>query len=90
MINLALWLVVGWLVGWLAGYGTKDREGTPLKILIATIGALIGGFLFNYNTINLLNLQNAFNLTALLASFIGAVVLLVIVKLVRRVSVRPH
>jgi uncharacterized membrane protein YeaQ/YmgE (transglycosylase-associated protein family) len=90
MINLILWLVVGSLVGWLADYGIQDREGRPLTILIATIGAMIGGLLLNYNTINLLNLQNAFNLTALLTSFIGAVVLLAAVRLMRPVSVRPQ
>jgi uncharacterized membrane protein YeaQ/YmgE (transglycosylase-associated protein family) len=90
MINLLLWLVVGALAGWLAGHGMDDLEGTPLNILIAIVGALINGFLVNYIMLNLFNLQYAFNLTALLAAFFGAVVLLVIVKQVRRGSVRSH
>ncbi len=90
MINLLLWLVVGSLVGWLAGYGIQARGGTPLNILAATIGAVIGGFLYTYATLNLLTLQNAFNLTALLTSFIGAGVLLMAVRLIWPISVRPH
>jgi uncharacterized membrane protein YeaQ/YmgE (transglycosylase-associated protein family) len=86
MTNLILWLVFGALVGWLAGLVMNDREGTPLNIVIGIIGALIGGFLIGYSTIS----QNVFDLTSLLVAFIGAVILLAIVKLVRRVSVRPH
>ena len=86
MMNLILWLVFGALVGWLAGLVMNDREGTPLNIVIGIIGALIGGLLTGYSTIT----QNVFNLTSLLVSFIGAVILLAIVKLVRRVTARAH
>jgi uncharacterized membrane protein YeaQ/YmgE (transglycosylase-associated protein family) len=54
--------------------------------VIGIIGALIGGSLTGYSTIT----QNVFNLTSLLVSFIGAVTLLAIVKLVRRVTARAH
>jgi uncharacterized membrane protein YeaQ/YmgE (transglycosylase-associated protein family) len=86
MMNLILWLVFGAVVGWLAGLVMNDRAGTPLHIVIGIIGALIGGFLTGYSTMS----QNVLNLTSLLVSFIGAVILLAIVKLVRRVSVRSH
>jgi uncharacterized membrane protein YeaQ/YmgE (transglycosylase-associated protein family) len=86
MMNLILWLVFGAVVGWLAGLVMNDRAGTPLNIVIGIVGALIGGLLTGYSTIT----QNVFNLTSLLVSFIGAVILLAIVKLVRRVSVRSH
>jgi uncharacterized membrane protein YeaQ/YmgE (transglycosylase-associated protein family) len=84
MMNLILWLVFGALVGWLAGLVMNDREGTPLNIVIGIVGAMIGGFLTGYSAMS----QNVFNLTSLLVAFIGAIMLLAIVKLVRRVSVR--
>ena len=86
VINLVLWLLFGALVGWLASMvmRTDAQQGALLNIVVGVIGALIGGFLFGANTIN----QNAFNLTALLVSFVGAVVLLAIVNLVRRGTVR--
>ena len=89
MINLILWLVAGSLVGSLAGYGIQARGGTPLNILAATIGAVIGGFLYTYVTLDRMALQSAFNVSALLISFIGAGVLLLAVRLVRPASVRP-
>ncbi len=86
MINLILWLLFGALVGWLASIvmRTDGRQGTLLNIVVGIVGAMIGGFLLSGPTIN----SNVFNLTALLVSFIGAVVLLAIVNLVRRGSVR--
>jgi uncharacterized membrane protein YeaQ/YmgE (transglycosylase-associated protein family) len=86
MLNLILWLVIGVLTGWLANYGMHNRAGAPFDIVIGIVGALIGGFLTGYSTIT----QNVFNLTSLLVSFIGAVILLAIVKLVRRVTARAH
>src|SRR5438045_2705198 len=85
MINLILWLLFGALVGWLASIvmRTDAQQGTILNIVVGIIGAMIGGFLLGGPTIN----SNTFNLTALLVSFVGAVVLLAIVNLVRRGSV---
>ena len=85
MINFVLWLLFGALVGWLASIvmRTDARQGALLNIVVGIIGAMIGGFLFGGPTIN-----STFNLPALLVSFVGAVILLAIVNLVRRGSVR--
>ena len=86
MINFILWLLFGALVGWLASLvmRTDAQQGTLLNIVVGIVGAMIGGFLLGGSTIN----DSAFNLSALVVSFIGAVVLLAIVNLVRRGSVR--
>jgi uncharacterized membrane protein YeaQ/YmgE (transglycosylase-associated protein family) len=86
VINLIIWLILGALIGWLASMvmRTDAQQGPILNIVVGIIGAMIGGFLLGGSTIN----DNAFNLTALVVSFIGAVVLLAIVNLVRRGSVR--
>lgn len=86
MINLILWLLFGALVGWLASLvmRTDAQQGPFLNIIVGIIGAMIGGFLFNGGTIN----DNAFNLGSLFVSFIGAVILLGIINLFRRGSVR--
>jgi uncharacterized membrane protein YeaQ/YmgE (transglycosylase-associated protein family) len=86
MINLILWLLFGALVGWLASLvmRTDAQQGALLNIIVGIVGALIGGFLFGAGTIN----TNDFSLSALLVSFVGAVVLLAVVNLVRRGSVR--
>ena len=86
MINLILWLLFGALVGWLASLvmRTDAQQGPLLNIIVGIIGAMIGGLLFSGGTIN----DNVFNLGSLFVSFIGAVILLGIINLFRRGSVR--
>jgi uncharacterized membrane protein YeaQ/YmgE (transglycosylase-associated protein family) len=86
MINLILWLLFGALIGWLASMvmRTDAQQGAILNIVVGIIGAMIGGFLFGSRTIN----SNVFDLTSLLVSFVGAVILLAIVNLIRRGAVR--
>jgi len=90
MLNLILWLIAGAIVGWLAGQVMNDRGGLVLNIVVGIVGALIGGWLFGRPTINggFFNTTGAFNLTSLVVSFAGAVILLAIVNLVRRGRVR--
>jgi uncharacterized membrane protein YeaQ/YmgE (transglycosylase-associated protein family) len=90
MINFIVWLIVGGLIGWLASIvmRTDAQQGLLLNIIVGIIGAFLGGFLlaplFGTGTIN----QNDFSISGLLVSFLGAVILLAIVNLFRRGSVR--
>src|SRR3954464_1352966 len=89
MINFIIWLIVGAIIGWLAGMGMGDREGTILNIVIGIVGAFLGGFVFNLLGIGGSNINNNdFSIGGLVVSFIGACILLGIVNLVRRGSVR--
>jgi uncharacterized membrane protein YeaQ/YmgE (transglycosylase-associated protein family) len=91
MINFVLWLLFGALVGWLASIvmRTDAQQGALLNIVVGIVGAFLGGFLFNMFGGGASNINNSdFSLPALLVSFVGAVVLLGIVNLVRRGSVR--
>jgi len=89
-MNLIIWLVVGGVLGWLASLvmRTDGQQGIFLNIVVGIIGALIAGFviapMFGTGTIN----TSDFSLSGLLVSFIGALVLLAIVNLFRRGSVR--
>ena len=89
-MNLIIWLVVGGVLGWLASLvmRTDGQQGIFLNIVVGIIGALIAGFviapMFGTGTIN----TSDFSLSGLLVSFIGAVVLLAIVNMFRRGSVR--
>jgi uncharacterized membrane protein YeaQ/YmgE (transglycosylase-associated protein family) len=80
MMNLILWLVAGAVIGWLTACVMSERAGTLLSIVVGVVGAMIGSSLFGSSTIN----QTVVNMTALLVSFAGAIVLLAIVKLARR------
>jgi uncharacterized membrane protein YeaQ/YmgE (transglycosylase-associated protein family) len=91
MINFILWLLFGALVGWLASIvmRTDAQQGALLNIVVGIVGAFIGGFLFNLLGGGGANINNNdFSLGALLVSFVGAVVLLGIINLVRRGTVR--
>jgi uncharacterized membrane protein YeaQ/YmgE (transglycosylase-associated protein family) len=89
-MNLIIWLVVGGLIGWLASMvmKTNDQQGIVLNVIVGIVGAMLGGWvispLVGAGTIN----QNDFSLLALIVSFVGAVILLAIVNLVRRRKVR--
>lgn len=89
-MNLIIWLVVGGVLGWLASLvmKTDGQQGIFLNIVVGIIGALIAGFviapMFGTGTIN----TSDFSLSGLLVSFVGALVLLAIVNLFRRGSVR--
>ena len=90
MINFIFWLVVGGILGWIASMimRTVAQQGMFVNIVVGFIGAMLGGWvlapLFGTATIN----QNDFSIAGLLVSLLGAVILLAIVNLFRRKSVR--
>jgi uncharacterized membrane protein YeaQ/YmgE (transglycosylase-associated protein family) len=91
MINFILWLLFGALVGWLASIvmRTDAQQGALLNIVVGIVGAFLGGLIFNLLGIGGSNINSGdFSLGALLVSFLGAVILLAIVNMVRRGNVR--
>ncbi|RST54345.1 GlsB/YeaQ/YmgE family stress response membrane protein [Variovorax sp. MHTC-1] len=89
-MNIVIWLVVGGLIGWVASMimKTNAQQGLILNIVVGIVGSLIGGWLIapllGAGTVN----QNDFSIGGLLASLIGAIILLAVVNLVRRGRVR--
>ena len=89
-MNFIIWLVVGGLLGWLASIVMKTdaQQGVTLNVVVGIVGAFLGGLflspLFGVATIN----QSNFSLPSLFVSFLGAVILLAIINLFRRRSVR--
>lgn len=85
-MGIILWLVVGGIIGWLASMimRTDAQQGILLNIVVGIVGAFIGGLIFSGGSIN----NSGLTLTSFLVSLVGAVILLAIVNLVRRGSVR--
>jgi uncharacterized membrane protein YeaQ/YmgE (transglycosylase-associated protein family) len=89
-MNFIIWLLVGGILGWLASMvmGTDRQQGLILNIVVGIVGAFLAGLLLTpllgVGTIN----QNDFSLPGLLVSFVGALILLAIVNLFRRGTVR--
>lgn len=75
------WIIIGALAGWLASIvmKTNARQGLLMDIIVGIVGALIGGFVFQA-----LGLQGVtgFNIWSLFVAFIGAVILIGLLRLV--------
>jgi uncharacterized membrane protein YeaQ/YmgE (transglycosylase-associated protein family) len=86
MINFIIWLVVGGIIGWLASLvmRTDAAQGIVLNVIVGIVGAMLGGWLISPllsgGTIN----QGDFSIMGLVISFVGALILLAIVNLIRR------
>ena len=85
MLGIIVWLIVGGVVGWLASLimRTDAQQGILLNIVVGIVGAFIAGLLFGGGSIN-----QGITLESVLWSLLGAVILLAIVNLIRRGSVR--
>lgn len=85
-MNLIIWLVVGGVIGWIASMimRTDAQQGIFLNIVVGIVGAFIGGLIINGGSIN----NAGLTIQSFLVSLVGAVILLAIVNLVRRGSVR--
>ena len=84
-MGIIIWLVVGGVVGWLASIvmRTDAQQGIILNIVVGIIGAFLAGLVVGGGSIN-----QGVTLMSFLWSLVGAIVLLGIVNLVRRGSVR--
>jgi uncharacterized membrane protein YeaQ/YmgE (transglycosylase-associated protein family) len=80
--GLIVILIVGLIAGWLAGKLMRGAGfGIIGDIIIGIIGAFIGSWLFGYLHIGPIG---GFWINAIITSTIGAVVLLLIIRLFRR------
>jgi uncharacterized membrane protein YeaQ/YmgE (transglycosylase-associated protein family) len=83
-------LIVGGILGWLASIvmRTDAQQGILLNVVVGIVGAVVAGFLITPLIGGAPITSGAFDIRSLIASFIGAVVLLAIINLLRRGSVR--
>ena len=90
LLYIVLWLVVGGLVGWIASLimKTDASQGMFLNVIVGIVGAAIAGWvispLVGLPSIN----DGSISIASVLVSLVGAVILLAIVNLIRRGSVR--
>lgn len=89
-MGLIIVLIVGGILGWLASIvmRTDGQQGIFMNVVVGIVGALLAGFLLTPLLGGAPITSGALDIRSLLVSFLGAVVLLAIVNLVRRGSVR--
>ncbi len=82
-MTILSWIVVGLIAGFLAGVVVKGGGfGLIGDIIVGVIGGLLGGWI----SVNLLHLgdMTGINLESILIAFVGAVILLLVLRLIRR------
>ena len=89
-MGLIILIVVGGILGWLASIvmRTDGQQGILLNVVVGIVGALLAGFLISPLIGGGSITQGDFSVSSLLVWFLGAIVLLAFVNLVRRGSVR--
>jgi uncharacterized membrane protein YeaQ/YmgE (transglycosylase-associated protein family) len=79
-MNILIFLLIGALAGWAAGLLMKGRGlGVIGNIIVGVIGAFLGGWL-----LPMLGVSFGGNIGLFITAFIGAVILLAIVGLIKR------
>jgi uncharacterized membrane protein YeaQ/YmgE (transglycosylase-associated protein family) len=83
-MGLLTWLIVGAIAGWLAAKVIKGRGlGLIQNIALGVVGAIAGGWLAGY-FLHISNAISGFNLTTLVVAFLGAVLVLLIARSIKR------
>ncbi len=81
-MGILSWIIVGLIAGWLAGLVMRGGGyGVVGDIIIGIVGGLIGGFLASA-LFGIPNPVNGINLLSILVAFIGAVILIAILRAV--------
>ena len=83
-------LIVGGIIGWLASIimRTDGQQGLVLNVVVGIVGAVLAGFVVTPLIGGAPITSGAFDIRSLIASLIGAIILLALVNLVRRGSAR--
>ena len=81
-MGILAWIVVGLIAGWLAGMVMRGGGyGLIGDIVIGIVGALLGGWIAT-TFLHVAGGMTGINLYSILVAFAGAVVLLILVRLV--------
>lgn len=80
-MSILAWIVVGLIAGWLAGrVMTGGGYGLIGDIIVGVVGGMLGGWLAT-NVLHIGAEVNGINLESILVAFVGAIVLLVLLRL---------
>ena len=89
-MNLIIALIIGGIIGWLASIvmRTDAQQGILLNVVVGIVGSLLGGFLLGPLLGGGNLLSGSFDIMTLVVALLGAIILLAIVNLFRRRSIR--
>ncbi len=79
-MGILSWIVVGLIAGWLAGVVVKGGGyGCIGDVIVGVVGGLIGGFIASY-FFHVGDPMSGINLPSILIAFAGAVILVVLLR----------
>ncbi len=78
-MGILAWIIVGLIAGWLAGVVMRGSFGIIGDIIMGILGGLIGGFLAS-QLLGVPDPVNGINLVSIVVSFVGAVILIAIIR----------
>ena len=82
-MGILSWIIVGAIAGWISGLVLRGHGfGLLGNILVGIAGGLVGGWLGGI-LFHVSNIVNGINPTSILVSFLGAVVLMIVIRLIR-------
>jgi len=88
-MNLIIYLLVAAVIGYIATEIMHDRSNLLINIVVAVVGAFLGGYflspIFHVGTIN-----QAITLPTMLVTLLGSVILLAVVNLFRGRGMRSR
>lgn len=89
-MGLIILLIVGGLIGWVASMimRTDGHQGILLNVVVGIVGALLAGFVVTPLIGGAPITSGSINIQSIIVSLIGAIVLLAIINLFRRGTVR--
>ena len=87
-MGLIILLVVGGLIGWVASMIMRANTGIITNVVVGIVGALLAGFVITPLIGGAPITSGVISLPTILVSLLGAIVLLAIINLFRRGTVR--
>lgn len=82
-MNIIIYLIVAAIIGWIATEIMRDRSSLLINIIVAVVGAFLAGW-FISPLVGVGTINDAITLPTMLVTLLGAIILLVIVRLIRR------
>ena len=81
-MGILSWIVVGLIAGWVAGLVVKGGGyGCVGDIIVGVIGGLLGGWIAS-SFFHMGDAMSGINLESILVAFVGAVILVIILRVV--------
>ena len=81
-MGFIIWLIMGLIVGSIAGFVMKSSYPWYIDILLGIVGSMVGGWLTGILLGQ--DLTSGFNLTSLIVSVLGAMLVIWITRLISR------